>query len=51
MQVISSIYEGDNKNTNWKNVVKDYGILALSAGLKISLGIDLDHDWSGDRVF
>lgn len=41
MQIISNEYEDKNKNEKWKTVVKNYGILALSTGLKVSLGIDL----------
>lgn len=41
MQVISNDYKDKDKNKKWKTVVKNYGILALSTGLKVSIGIDV----------
>ena len=41
MQVISSEYKDKSKNEKWMEIVKNYGILAISTGLKVSLGIDL----------
>jgi predicted KAP-like P-loop ATPase len=41
MQVISNEYENKKENEKWKKIVKNYGFLALSTGLKVSLGIDL----------
>jgi hypothetical protein len=41
MQIISNEYENKEGNEKWKEIVKNYGLLALSTGLKVTLGIDV----------
>ena len=41
MQIISSEYLNKEGSEKWKEIVKNYGILALSTGLKVTLGIDV----------
>lgn len=51
MQVISNEYEDKNKNEKWKKIAKNYGILALSTGLKVSLGIDLQRELENTKEY